>query len=368
MKIQCEREKLVAAIQTCQRVISTKSMLPILSGILLKNDSKSLYLSASDLEASVRTSIKVVSKEKGSLVVPAKLISDILNSLEDEMVELSFIKEKGQLEILGGESRFDLNVFLEEDFPKIPESKGSPIFVIATGTMNSIVKEVIKAASRDDAKPILTGVLVEANKDTIKMVATDSYRLAVGEEKIENGPEEPIFVLVPARTMRELSRIISSSKKKDVAIYLTDSQIIFKTSNTEIISRLIEGEFPNYKQILPKGYEKKIRVNKSRLIGAAKRAALLAQNNTPVKITSGNNTMVISANTQDVGEAIERLDVEYPGEEVKMAFNPVYFMDGITSVEEDEVIIEVSDPLKPALIKPVEKKGFKYLIMPIRLS
>ncbi len=343
-------------------------MLPILSGILLKSDGKTLDLSSTDLEISVRTSLDVEVKEAGSMVVPAKLFMDILTNLDEEKVEISLIKEKGQLEILAGESRFDLNIFFEEDFPKIPESQGEPVSDLDADKIGAVIKEVVKAASRDDAKPILTGVLVEMEKTEIKMVATDSYRLAIGEEKIDRGPEKSLHIIVPARSLREINRIIATSDKHVISVFLTDNQVIFKIGGVELISRLIEGEFPNYKQILPEGYEKKIRVNKARFLGASKRVSILAQNNTPVKISAANNMMVISANTQDVGEATERMDAEYPGEEIKMAFNPQYLMDGITSVEGDELVIEVLDALKPALIKPVDKENFLYLIMPIRVS
>ena len=368
MKFQCERENLINGLQQCQRAISTKSMLPILSGILIKSDGKTLNLSATDLEISVRTSIDVETKEAGSLVVPAKLILDILTNLDEEKVEISLIKEKGQLEILAGESRFDLNIFFEEDFPKIPESQGEPTCDLDADKIGVMIKEVAKAASRDDAKPMLTGVLVEMEPTSIKMVATDSYRLAIGEDKLDRGPGGNVSIIIPARSLRELNRIIATSDKHTVSVFLTDNQVIFRIGGVELISRLIEGEFPNYKQILPEGYEKKIRVNKGRFLGATKRVSLLAQNNTPVKVTTANNMMVISANTQDVGEATERMDVEFPGEEIKIAFNPQYLIDGITSVEGDELVIEVLDPLKPALIKPVEKDDFLYLIMPIRVS
>lgn len=368
MKFQCERERLVEALQTCQRAISTKSLLPILSGVLLKTEAGGLSLSATDLEISIRTTLPIETKEKGSLVVPSRLILDILNSLEEEMVELSLIKEKGQIEVLSGESRFDVNVFFEEDFPKIPETSGPPACVIASDVINPVIREVVKAASRDDAKPILTGVFTEIKGELLRMVATDSYRLAVAESAIEDGTSSDVDAIVPARSLKELNRIISSGSAEKVSIFLTGSQILFQAGEVELVSRLIEGEFPNYEQILPKGYEKKIRANKNRLLGAVRRASLMAQNNSPVRLTTANNLMVVSANTQDVGEATERLDVEYPGEEMKIAFNPQYLMDGLSSVEEDEVVIEVADPLKPALIKPIGEKGFLYLIMPIRLS
>lgn len=367
MKVKCSREELLEAIQISQRAISTRSMLPILSGILFKAEGNTLSLSATDLEISIRLKVKGKVAEKGSLVMPGRLIFDILSNLEDPSVELSLVKEKGQLEVLAGESKFDLNVLFEEDFPKIPVASEIAACKVNSKALLRVVKEVTKAASRDEAKPILTGVLTNLTKKTMKMVATDSYRLALCEEKIEAGPEEALNIIIPARALRELARMLSATESKEVLIGLTDNQVVFRLDRVELISRLIEGDFPNYQQLLPETYEKMIRMNKERLIGATRRVSLLAQDSTPIKLSFANNLLVISASTQDVGEAAERLDIEYPGEEVKIAFNPGYFMDGITSIAEDELVLELTDPLKPALIRPVQGKSFLYLIMPVRL-
>jgi DNA polymerase-3 subunit beta len=343
-------------------------MLPILSGVLFKADKELLNLSATDLEISIRTNVAVKIEERGSIVVPARLISDILNNLQEETVEMSLIKERSQLEILAGESRFDINILYEEDFPKIPVAPEVPACSVNPSRLNRLIREVVKAASKDEAKPILSGVLTEINKKEIKMVATDSYRLAICEERIEGGPGAPIKAIIPSRSLREIGRIISAISPEEVSINLTDSQIIFRLGQAEVVSRLIEGEYPHYQQLLPESYEKKIRMDKEQLIGAVRRASLLAQDNAPIKLTFGNNLLVVSASTQDVGEATERMHVEYPGDEIKMAFNPGYFLDGVASVEEEELLLEIADPLKPALIRPAKAEDYLYLVMPVRIG
>lgn len=368
MNLRCKRDKLLEAIQTCQRAISGKSMLPILSGVLFKGDKNMLYLSSTDLEISIRTEIEVEAKEGGNIVVPARLISDILNSLEEEEVELNLLKDKAQLEVVSGGSKFSLNVYFEEDFPKIPVAAGSPACELKGEEFIKTVKEVAKAASRDESKPVLTGVLIEISADTLRMVATDSYRLAVCEGKIEGGPKEDIRIIVPARSLRELHRIMSSKETGNISVNLTENQVIFKTGHVDLVSRLIDGDFPNYKQIIPEGYEKIIKINKNKALGAVKRTAILAQNNAPIKLAAVANTITISANTQDVGEAVEKIEVDYAGEEVKIAFNPEFLLDGLNSVEEDTIVIEITDPLKPAMVKPEKDKSFQYLIMPVRLT
>lgn len=368
MNLTCDREKLLEAIQSCQRAISGKSMLPILSGILIKSENNRLRLSSTDLEISIRTNIEAEIKEGGSLVVPARLILDILSNAESETVELNLIKEKSQLEIKAGESKFNLSVYFEEDFPKIPESSDSPACALNSSDFIRASREVIKASSKDDSKPLLTGVLVEINSDTLRMVATDSYRLAVYENKIEGGPAQQIKIIVPARSLRELVRIAGAKDSGKISINLTDNQAVFTAGNTELISRLIDGDFPNYKQLLPEGYEKIIKINKLKAIGCIKRTAIMAQNNTPIKFTATNKQLVMSAMTQDVGEATEKMEADYSGDEIKIAFNPEYLIDGITSIETEDVAIEITDPIKPAMIKPVGDESFQYLIMPVRLT
>lgn len=368
MNLVCEREKLLEALQTCQRAISGKSMLPILSGILFKSDKNQLHLSSTDLEISIRTDLDTEVKEGGSLVVPARLILDILSNLESEKVELTLVKEKSQLEIKSGESKFNLSVYFEEDFPKIPEGSDSPACTIKSEAFARAAKEVIKAASKDESKPLLTGVLVEINADTLRMVATDSYRLAVYENKIEGGPAQQIRIIVPARSLRELVRIISGKENGQISISLTENQAVFKAENVDLISRLIDGDFPNYKQLLPETYEKVIKINKVKAMGSIKRTAIMAQNNSPIKFIATNKQLVMSAMTQDVGEATEKMEADYAGDEIKIAFNPDYLIDGISSVETEDVAIEITDPIKPAMIKPVGDESFQYLIMPVRLT
>jgi DNA polymerase III subunit beta len=368
MNLHCEREKLLEAMQTCQRAISGKSMLPILTGVLFKTEKNKLILSATDLEISIRTEVVVEAKEQGNMVVPARLVMDILNSLEDEKVEFVSAPSGGPMEIKAGESKFSLSVQQEEDFPKIPEAGTAGTCTIPGAEFTRATREVVKAASRDESKPVLTGVLVEISKDLLKMVATDSYRLAVCETKISGGPADAISIIVPARSLRELHRILSATESGSVSISLTENQVIFKAGNVEMISRLIEGEFPNHKQIIPEGYEKIIKMDKNKALGSIKRVAILAQNNAPIKMSAANNAVVVSASTQDVGEATEKFEIDYPGEEVKIAFNPDYLLDGISSVEEENFALEITDPLKPAMIKPIEDKSFQYLIMPVRLT
>ena len=368
MNFQCDREKLLEAIQICQRAISGKSMLPILSGILLKSDKNTLRLSSTDLEISIRTTVDIESKEAGAIVVPARLIMDILNNLETETVELKLIKEKSQLEIRAGDSKFNASIFFEEDFPKIPEAAEMPACAINNADFIRAAREVVKAASRDESKPVLTGVLVEISSSSLRMVATDSYRLAVCENQITGGPAEEIKIIVPARSLKELNRVASGKDGGKVAISLTENQVIFRLENVDLISRLIDGDFPNYKQIIPEGYEKLIKLNKNKAVSGIKRAAIMAQHNSPIKMTATNKQVILSANTQDVGEAVEKMEADYSGDEIKVAFNPEYLLDGITSIETEEVALEITDPLKPAMVKPVGEGGFQYLIMPVRLT
>jgi DNA polymerase-3 subunit beta len=343
-------------------------MLPILSGILFKADKETLHLSSTDLEISIRMNIEVNVAEPGAVVIPARLIADILNNLEADEVNMKLLKEKSQLEVTAGDSRFAVSVYFEEDFPKIPEAAEMPACELSVSEFLGASKEVVRASSKDESKPVLTGVLVEMEEKMIRMVATDSYRLAVYENTIEAGPKSNIKIIVPARSLRELARISSNREGSKLAISLTENQAVFRIDGIDVISRLIDGEFPNYKQIIPETHEKTITVNAAAMVATIKRAAIMAQNNSPIRLSVTKNQIVVSAVTQDIGEATEKIEAEYAGDELRLAFNPEYLIDGITSVEGDKAVLEVTDPLKPVMIKPVSGEAFQYLIMPVRLT
>lgn len=388
MKMRCVKDDLLKGIQVVQKGVSTKSTLPVLSSILFQAEND-LKLHTTDLETFVSCSVEGKIIKKGSVGVPARLIGDIVRSLPDAAIDISYDTEKREINLVCENSFFDIKTLPAEDFPKIvtlekkaPASTNVGEYMVENSLFLNIIKQVIRAASRDETRPILTGVLLTVNRDKVKMVATDSYRLAVREGKLEKEEkkqdkkekeetkeeEEKIRVVVPTKALEDVMKISSILENSEVKIGLLRNHIVFDLGKAQLISRLIEGQYPNYQQLLPENYQVELPIKREELVGAVKRISLLAQNNSPVRLNLGKNNLSISAATQEVGEAKEDLKISYEGEEIKVAFNGQYLLDGLTAANQEEILIKLLGPLKPGLIKPVGNDEFLYLIMPVRLG
>lgn len=365
MRFKCARNDLVESFQITQKAVSPRSTLPILTGILLDFEEDKLTLTATDLEISIQNKLNVKVEDKGSLVVPARLVSDIIRNLPEAVVQVESVSD-GRIVIICEQAKFEIKVLILEDYPKFPEITDGSSIEVDVKTFKDAVKQVIKAVSRDETRPILTGVLISFNKDHIKMVATDSYRLAVREIKTSVDIEEKIKIIIPARALDELSKILPDANEK-LKITVNENQIIFQHKNTTFASRLIEGQFPNYQQLLPEEQENKLEIKKQVFIDAVKRVSLLAQNNTPIRLVASGQKMKIHAVNQEVGEASEEIGLLSGGGESEIAFNAQFLLDGLASLEEETVVLELTSNVKPGLIKPKEGKDFLYLIMPMRV-
>ncbi len=367
MEIKCVKENLLNGIQAVQKAVSTRTTLPILTGILFRTDEDKITLSATDLEIAIECKVDANILSKGAAVVPARLIGDIIRNLPEAAIKMISSPNNNQLKILCEQVEFDIKTLPPEDFPRFPEIPAKPGYTVATDLLTEMVKQVARAASHDETRPVLTGVLVNIAKERLKMVATDSYRLAVKEIKSKKGVEDKVRVVVPARTLEELIKIIPP-ERKEVDIVLTENQIIFNLGDVILISRLIEGQFPNYQQLLPEEHKMRVEVDKEKFMGAVKRISLLALNNSPLKVSVKESKMKISAQTAEVGLATEEIAVKKKGEDMDIALNAQFLMDGVTSVEGDVVVFEVLDPLKPGLIRSAAGGDFLYLIMPVRIG
>jgi DNA polymerase III subunit beta len=254
------------------------------------------------------------------------------------------------------------------DFPKFPELSVLKRIDLPSALLASMVKRVSKAVSRDETRAVLTGVLVVVEGPSIRMVATDSYRLAVSEVVLENAPEEDMEVVVPGRALEEVTRIASSTDK--VSLGTTENQIVFEFGETTFVTRRIEGAFPNYKQLIPKEKNTSVALATDEFFSAVKRVSLMALHNSPLKITvsAEDQTLSLSATTQDVGDASEDVMVKVDGGDVEIAFNHAFLTDGLNSITSDTVTLEVQNALKPGLLRSQGDDDFLYLLMPVRLS
>ncbi|MBN1192766.1 MAG: DNA polymerase III subunit beta [Coriobacteriia bacterium] len=366
MKISIARGELLDALSVVSRGLSSRTTLPILSGIHVSTNEDTVVFQATDLEVSIKTSCKARVETPGNSVLPGKLLTDVVRSLPEAAVTVT-TNEKRTAQVVCGQSSFSMKTLAPEDYPKFPEVNANQTISVPSEVFSHLVHQVSRSVSRDETRPILTGMLVMIEAGMLRMVATDSYRLCVGEVEVE-GVGDDIELVVPGKAMEDVAKLAGSAES--VSLGVSENQVIFTFGDTTFISRRIEGSFPNYRQLLPKEHSTRAVVDRVELLEAVKRVSLMAQHSTPlrVKISAAEHTLTLSAATQDVGDASEDIQVVPDGEDVEIAFNHAYLLDGVSVAEGDTVALEVSSPLKPGVLKPGKGDGFVYLLMPVRLG
>lgn len=357
MKVRAERDDLADLFARAGRAVGQRSALPILQGVLCEAVGGTLRVTGTDLEMSVRTRGEVEVLEEGRTVLAARLATEAIRKLPPGAVTVS--AGDGEVELAGNGPQFRLRELQEEEFPRLTEPDLTEATEMDGELLQVAVNQVAIAASGDTARPILTGVLFEGEEQGLRLVATDSYRLAVRElAEIEM----PSGGLVPARGLRELGRTVMAQK---VRVAVGEREAGFSSDRGTLAVRLIEGAFPNYRQLLPEKYPNRMVVSKEGLLEALGRAGLVAEEHIPVRLQLGADGIEVSVLRQDVGGETEFLEGSYEGEEVTIAFNPRYLSEGVGVVEGEEVHMEVLDGLKPAVIRG-EQEDFRYLVMPVR--
>ena len=363
MKLTAEKNVLLSGIQIVQNVITSKSALPILSNILIETQQDKLKFTATDLDVGISCVIPVEIQEQGAITVPAKRFSDIIKELPAEKVTI--VTKKNNLVTIDAEScQFKIMGLAREEFPKLPEFKDKEVIRIEQVELKEMLDLTSFAVSTDEARYIFNGTLFKIEKQILTLVATDGKRLALVEKKINPEADKNISIIVPIKTIHELSRNLK--EEGSVSIILGNNQALFDLGGIVIISRLIEGEFPDYRQVIPAVSNEKMRINREQFLLAVKRAALLS---TPdyqaVKMELFKNKVVISKATPDVGESHEEINVEYAGRELVIGFNPYYLIDVLKNLSGSSVEFEVTDSEKPGAIRT---NGYIYVVLPMRLS
>jgi DNA polymerase-3 subunit beta len=348
------------------RGLSSRSTLPILSSILLEAKGDGLVLQSTDLEVSLKHSMPARIDEEGTAVIPGRLLTDIVRSMPEAAVTIE-TGSQDEATISCAQSSFDVRTLHAEDFPKFPEVSPDSVVVLPTDRLTDVIKQVSRAASKDETRPVLTGVLTIVEPRSLKMVATDSYRLAVREVEIE-GPDEPIEVVIPNKAVDEIPRLAGSSET--VSLGVAENQVVFEFGTTIFVSRKIDGKFPNYSQLIPTESETKAVVDREELLEAVKRVSILAQHNVPLRVSikPEDRTLTLSASTPDIGEASESVEVEAEGEEVEIAFNSSFMIDGVGASGTEQVSLETTSPLKPGLLTSVGDEDLIYILMPVRIG
>jgi DNA polymerase III subunit beta len=361
VKFKCDRDALSEALQTVQRAVSSRPGIPALTGVLMNASGSELVLATTDLEVSARLKLDVQVQAEGIVLVPARLLADMVKSFDQAPVD--FEAEGGQARIVCSNYEGTIRCLPAEDFPALQEPSGTKVRVSA-GEFSSAVAQVTRAASRDEARPILTGVLLEVSREGLTLVATDSYRLAVRE--LTATAEGESKALVPERALAEAGKAAGNDEKGDVDLFVGHSQVAFRAGSLTMTSRLIDGEFPNYRQLLPEQYESRLTASRQQLMDAVRRVGLLARESSPVKMEFNALGVRLSSSSPDLGEAVESVEAQYEGEEMTAAFNPNYLVDGLSAARGERIHVEVRDGLKPAIIRG-EGESFVYLVMPVRL-
>ncbi len=358
MRIRAERDDLADVLARAARAVGTRSPQQILQGLLCDVRGNRLEVTGTDGEVTIRTTLDVEVLEPGRTVVPAKLAAEAVRKLPAGAVTMS--AEEGEVEITGNGPRFRLREFVVNDFPDIADTIDTPIVEIDGDSFVSALSQVGVAASADDARPTLTGVLFESGDDGLRLVATDSYRLALRDLP---GVSTGTTALVPYRALREVGRTIGDAK---LGVQLDSREAAFSSGRGRMTARVIEATFPNYGQLLPDAYPSRLTVAKTALLEAVARAALVAEDHIPVRLSLHEGGVELSVSRQEVGEETEHIEADYSGEDMTIAFNTRYLTDGVSAVSGDEVILETIDPLKPGMISG-GGDGFQYLLMPVRL-
>jgi DNA polymerase-3 subunit beta len=319
------------------------------------------------MELAIRVRVETPTEREGSALLPGRLLLDVVRSLPGDDLTLEARGGEGDVELSSGTANFHLRTLPPDDFPALPEAEGTAVRVSATAFSDTVAK-VARAASRDETRPHLTGVLVSASGSELRMVATDSYRLSVKETTLDDALEGSLEANVPARTLQELSRISTSDGGDQIEIAALEHQVIFRVGGVTLSSRLVEGRFPNYRQLLPEAFEHELHLNGPEVSDVVRRISLLAQKNAPLRMKFTEGTLEVSAQTPDIGEASEALPVPFKGEPLEIGFNPEFLRDGLESAESDDLIFKLISPLRPGLIQSGDAGGFIYLVMPIRLN
>lgn len=368
MKLFCSQKDLEYAINIVSKAISPNNTLPVLNNILVKAEGKKFYFSATNLEIAICCSIDADVRNEGSTTVPAKLLANYISLTTDDRVELNLV-EGNTLSISSATSNTKIKCISADEFPLIPEVEKGQELRVNTDEMNTAINETVFAASTNTSRPVLSGVLILAKGNELKLVATDSYRLAEKKIKIGDKTEEEVYCIVPARTMMELSRIVAKSEAKEVKMNISKNQVLFSVDGVDLISRLIDGRFPDYEKIIPKDMKTVCTVSVEDLTLVLKRVSLFArENNNSVKISVTNDDrMVVSSDETKIGEEKAEVNIKINGDNNKISLNAQYLIDVLTYIEDDKVLLQITDKAAPAVIKPVNTDDYVYIIMPLKV-
>src|SRR6266568_389823 len=364
MKIACSKDELAQKLGIVSRGVSARTAVQILTGILLRAEEGTLTVASTDMELSLRTSLGAQVEGEGAVVVRGRLLLDLARLLPESDVSIEHRAEESAVQITCGSAAYRLNTFAADDFPRLPELAPAALHTVESEALLETIARVSRSASREESRPVLTGILVRFEPGKLVMAATDSYRLASKETPL-SGESPELEAIIPARALAELQRIATSGDTVELGVH--ENQVIFGSGDIWLTSRRIDGQFPNIGQLVPETFEHDLSVPRAELLEVVRRTSVMAQRNSPLRLRFAEGELTVSAQTQDIGEARESLPIGYTADPLEIGFNAEFLRDGLESIDADEVRFRLISPLRPAVLQTAES-DFTYLIMPIRLA
>jgi len=378
VKITCKQQDLSRGLSAVSHAVSGRSTLPILANILLATDHGRLKLSATNLEIGINCWVEAQIEEEGTTTVPAKLITEFVNSLPPASVEMTLAEETNTLNIKGQRSSANIKGMDASEFPQIPSNEGGePPVLLEAAQLKEMIDQVAFAAAEDDSRPVLTGVLVQVSDEKLTFAAADAFRLAVRVADLPGDGHPRGDILIPARTLTELARILPAEGQVEMIVTPNRSQVLFHTPTLDLVSRLIEGSFPNFRQIIPKESTTRAVVETKEFAAAVKSASLFARDSSNiarVKINpagedgQGTGELTIEATAEDLGDNVSTVNAAVDGPELQIIFNVKYLADVLNTISTQEVALEASSATKPGVLRPVGPNDCTYVIMPMHVN
>ena len=364
IKLKVTKEAILDGLQRVQNVVSTRTTLPILSNVLLQASTGNLRLTTTDLDVAVRCQVEAEVSKAGSTTLPARKLFSILKEVPAAEIEIE-VDDRNAASIRCGSSFYKIMGLPEEEFPRFPESSAGKALKLEQAVLRDMLQKTAYAVSNDETRYVLNGVFMGLKGDKLTVVATDGRRLALIEHDLEVPKGSEAELILPTKAVGELARLLAD--KGDAKLSIGENQIVFELDGTTLASKLIEGTYPNFRQVIPTETKERIPLERELLLAALHRASILAsEKSQSVKLNFTKNTLTITATTPEVGEAKETLSINYKGKELTIAFNPQYMMDPLRNLDADEVFVELTDELSPGVIKV--NAPFLYVLMPMRLS
>src|SRR6188472_3066537 len=364
LKLRVSQEALVERLALVARAVSTRTPLLVLAGIRLRLENGTLEVAATDMELSLRTSLEADVDGEGEVVVPGRLLLDIVRSLPASDVSIEQHSDESVLLIEAGSASYRLHTYSSEDFPRLPDVDAVELHQVDREALLETIGRVGRSASRDESRPVLTGILVQFEPGKLVMAATDSYRLAVKETPLSSTLGE-LDAIIPARALQELARVAAGADEMQLGVQ--ENHVVFGIDGAWLTTRRIDGQFPKYRQLLPEQFEHELQLPREELLDVVRRVGLMAQRNSPLRLRFADGELTVSAQTQDVGDARESLPAPYAADALEIGFNAEFLREGLESIDSPTVRVKLISPLRPAVLEG-ETDDYTYLIMPIRLA